>query len=84
MRHNVHATPVAREDGRVIWFASECRRNGIRLESCVRVAENAGDPELAAFFERARRAGEGGAGDAAVTLAVLDGVAELGFVARRV
>jgi hypothetical protein len=40
----------------MIWFVEECLRNGVRPESCIRLAENAGDPELAAFFHQARRA----------------------------
>jgi hypothetical protein len=43
-------------DAGVVWFAQECRRNGVALESFIRVAERAGDPELVEFFARARRA----------------------------
>jgi hypothetical protein len=42
-------------DSSISGFARECRRNGVRIEACVRSAERAGDWEMAAFFRRAQR-----------------------------
>jgi hypothetical protein len=49
------ATADRDDDSAVIWFVEECQRNGVRPESCVRLAEAAGDPEFAEFFRRAAR-----------------------------
>jgi hypothetical protein len=40
-------------------LATQCRNNKVRLESLVRQAENARDPELADFFRRAQAISEG-------------------------
>jgi hypothetical protein len=65
----------AREGGRVtgpndddpglIWFVEECKSNRVRVEALIRHAERAHDPELAAFFRRARAVSEriGATGD---------------------
>jgi hypothetical protein len=42
-------------DPRIAWFAHECTRNGVRVETCVQSAERAGDREMAAFFRRVQR-----------------------------
>jgi hypothetical protein len=59
MRPNNHTNPPATvttdEHTGAIWFAKECRRNGVRLESCISRAQLAGDSELVDFFRRARR-----------------------------
>jgi hypothetical protein len=59
MRLNNHGTPsltVTRdEDAGAIWFAEECRRNGVRLESCIHRAQLAGDSELVGFFRRSQK-----------------------------
>jgi hypothetical protein len=59
MRPNNHSTPPTRAAGDehpgVVWFAEECRRNGIRVESCIWRAERAGDSQLAEFFRRAQK-----------------------------
>ena len=43
-----------RKDSNIIWFAEECRNNGIRLDGFIRAAENRGDSQLAEFFRRAQ------------------------------
>jgi hypothetical protein len=37
----------------IVWLATQCRNNNVKLESLARQAERARDPELAAFFRRA-------------------------------
>jgi hypothetical protein len=49
----LHHAAGARDDSGIRWLASECRNNNVRIESLVRQAEEARDPELAAFFRRA-------------------------------
>ena len=48
-----HRTRDTREDSGIVWLAQQCQNNNVRLESLVRQAERARDPELAAFFRRA-------------------------------
>jgi hypothetical protein len=48
----LHHAADARDDSGIRWLASECRNNNVRIESLVRQAEEARDPELAAFFRR--------------------------------
>jgi hypothetical protein len=59
MRPNNHTIPnvtaIRVEDAGAIWFATECRRNGVRLESCIRRAQLARDPELVEFFRRSQK-----------------------------
>jgi hypothetical protein len=37
------------------WFVRQRERNGVRIEACVRSAENVGDREMAECFRRAQR-----------------------------
>jgi hypothetical protein len=46
------------DDPNLIWFAEECKSNHVRVEALIRYAERARDPELAAFFRRARAVSE--------------------------
>jgi hypothetical protein len=59
MRTNNRTSPgvtaIRVQDAGAIWFAKECRRNGVRLESCIRRAQLAGDSELVQFFRRSQR-----------------------------
>lgn len=56
MGHDPPATQLECEDPQVIWFVSDCRRNGICPESCVRLAEKWWRPRACAFVQCARRA----------------------------
>ena len=51
--HEGHRARDTRGDSGILWLAQQCRSNNIRIESLVRQAERACDPELAAFFRRA-------------------------------
>jgi hypothetical protein len=51
----VIAASTADAESSVAWFATECRRNGVRIERHIESAERAGDPEMAEFFRRAQR-----------------------------
>jgi hypothetical protein len=42
------------EDPNVVWFAEECRRNHVRFEPLLRLADRVRDPEFAAFLRRAQ------------------------------
>jgi hypothetical protein len=64
------AAPTA--DARVAWFAQECRRNGVRIDACVRSAERAGDQEMAAFFRRAQPGSRAHGRSNAMTVAPAD------------
>jgi hypothetical protein len=48
------------DDPGLIWFAEECKSNHVRVEALIRHAERVRDPELAAFFRRARAVSERG------------------------
>jgi hypothetical protein len=50
------AVAITDADPRIAWFAHECKRNGVRIETCVQSAERAADREMAAFFRRVQRA----------------------------
>jgi hypothetical protein len=52
---SVIAASTADAESSVAWFATECRRNGVRIERHIESAERAGDPEMAEFFRRAQR-----------------------------
>ena len=63
MRPNNRTTPGVTatrvEDAAAIWFAKECRRNGVRLESRIRRAQLAGDLELVQFLRRSQKLANG-------------------------
>ena len=52
---SVIAASTGDAESSVAWFATECRRNGVRIERHIESAERAGDPEMAEFFRRAQR-----------------------------
>jgi hypothetical protein len=52
---SVIAASTADAESSVARFATECRRNGVRIERHIESAERAGDPEMAEFFRRAQR-----------------------------
>ena len=49
---SVQITGLDDEDSSIIWLAELCHTNQVQLESLVRQAEQARDPELAEFFRR--------------------------------
>jgi hypothetical protein len=57
-REGGRVTGPTDDDPRLIWFAEECISNHVRMEALIRHAERARDPELAAFFRRARAVSE--------------------------
>jgi hypothetical protein len=46
-------TALNDEDPNLVWFAEQCQNNHVRIESLIRSAERARDPDMAAFFRRA-------------------------------
>jgi hypothetical protein len=57
-RKGGRVTGPSDDDPGLIWFAEECKSNHVRVEALIRQAERARDPELAAFFRRARAVSE--------------------------
>ena len=47
-------TGTADKDYNLIWFATTCLKNALRLEQYAQDAERAGDQELSALFRRAQ------------------------------
>lgn len=54
LRERGQSTGLQGEDPSLIWLAEQCQNNKVRLESLIRHAELARDPELVAFFRRAQ------------------------------
>jgi hypothetical protein len=48
-----HVTALNDEDPNLVWFAEQCQNNHVRIDSLIRGAERARDPDMAAFFRRA-------------------------------
>jgi hypothetical protein len=51
------AADTDHEDPNIVWFAEECRRNHVKIETLVRHAERIRDLDLAAFCRRAEDVG---------------------------
>lgn len=47
------------DDPNVLWFAEECQSNNVRIDALIHSAELARDPEMAAFFRRAKQVLQG-------------------------
>jgi hypothetical protein len=48
------------KDYNLIWFAEQCMRNALRMDTYAQDAERDGDNELAEFFRRAQGASQKG------------------------
>jgi hypothetical protein len=49
-----HVTGTKDKDYNIVWFLEACLSNALRLESYIQDATQAGDTELAEFFQRAQ------------------------------
>lgn len=53
-RQEIGRIASADEDPNVLWFAEQCQTNKVRIDALIHSAELARDPEMAAFFRRAK------------------------------
>ncbi len=51
-------TKLQDEHPGLVWFAEQCQANNVRFDGLIRRAETARDPDLAAFFRRAKAVGQ--------------------------
>jgi hypothetical protein len=56
MKASRHVSNEGDADPNVLWFAEQCQTNNVRIDALIHSAELARDPEMAAFFRRAKGA----------------------------